>query len=284
MTSYGSTNDSSDDKELGLPAEEVECKEWRRPEQAGLLSQKGGATAGGKEDEDEDAQEEETGDDQKSVCVAMFTLVISVPALIGMWCWPALVIPLLGGTVTSASRHMSHFLNLSIDLLMLGGVTALIWYEACTKRRSSLSAPIQIVYGPAWLVSVASILILADPLRHVLQDLHLITASMYIHNCSVRALQIPARSCSVAEECGSHYCGGAYYSVNPGEDCFTCLNDGMCSEGAETFTCLSAIGWFVTVVCTYVGFALFFVGVMWNSNLIYKISKTWKSLRAKSAA
>jgi len=45
------------------------------------------------------------------------------------------VIPLLGGTVTSASRHVSHFLNLGIDVVMLGGVTAYVFYEARTKRR-----------------------------------------------------------------------------------------------------------------------------------------------------
>jgi len=166
---------------------------------------------------------------------------------------------------------------------MLGGVTAFIWYEACHKRQS-ISAPKRIIYGPAFLVSVASILILADPVRHVLQDLHyLITASMYIHNCPVRALQIPERACTMSQECGAHHCGGAYYSVNPGEDCFTCWNDGMCSEGAETFTCLSGIGWFVTVICTYVGFAFFFIGVLWNSNLIYKIATKWKNLRPTKA-
>jgi len=130
-------------------------------------------------------------------------------------------------------------------------------------------------------VAVASVLILADPLRHVLQDLHVWKANMYVHGCPDRALQLPERACSVPQDCGMHDCGEGYYSVNPGEDCFTCWADGMCSEGAETFRCLSGIGWFVTVICTYVGFAIFFVGVLWNSKLIPKIVRKWKLLRLK---
>jgi hypothetical protein len=199
------------------------------------------------------------------------------------------VIPLLGGTVTSASRHVSHYLNLGIDLIMFTLVIGYIWYEACTKRRmrvlqqSSLPQQQQhwIIYGPTHLVALASLLILADPIRHVLQDLHYWKASMYIHGCPVRAFQIPQGTCSISSECGTHDCGGGYFSVHPGEDCFTCWQDsGRCSEGAETFRCLSAIGWLVTVVSTYVGFALFFVAVLWNSNLLPKMAQKWKVLRA----
>ncbi len=82
------------------------------------------------------------------------------------------------------------------------------------------------------LVFVASTLIIADPTRHVLQDLQLIGASMY----------------------KPHY-------------------------HAETFACLSIVGWFVTVFCTYVGFALVIGGVLWNSNIFDRIAKQWMDLR-----
>ncbi len=42
---------------------------------------------------------EERGGDRRSICVAAFTLVLSTLALIDMWCWLALVIPLLGVTL-----------------------------------------------------------------------------------------------------------------------------------------------------------------------------------------
>ncbi len=62
---------------------------------------------------------------------------------------------------------------------MLGGVTAFVWYEARAKQRFVGGS----VYGPALLVFVASVLIMADPTRHVLQDLQLIGASMYKPHC-----------------------------------------------------------------------------------------------------
>jgi hypothetical protein len=170
---------------------------------------------------------------------------------------------------------------------MLGLVTGYLWYEACTKRQRrvmqaepSIKQEHWIVYGPTYLVAMASLLILADPVRHVLQDLHYWKASMYIHGCPIRALQIPESTCSASEECGTHDCGGGYFSVHPGEDCFTCWYDGMCSEGAETFRCLSWIGWLVTAFCTYVGFGLFFAGILWNSSLLPKIAQKWKLLHA----
>lgn len=179
--------------------------------------------------------------------------------------------------MTSASRHFSHMLNLIVDVLLLGSVCGYFWYQAFTKRRGSHRT----IYGPAYLVSFGSCLILADPVRHVLQDLHVWHAPMYIHACPIRALQSPERTCSQSSDCGLHSCGGGYYSDKPGTDCFTCWDDGMCSEGAETFRCLSSIGWIVTIICNYVGFMLFFASVLWNSNLRSKISRKWKALTSE---
>jgi hypothetical protein len=54
-------------------------------------------------------------------------------------------------------------------------------------------------------------------------------------------------------------------------------------ENAETFACLSLIGWIFTVGLTYSGFALFFFASFWNANLVGKlrdIADKWKSLRS----
>lgn len=180
--------------------------------------------------------------------------------------------------MTSASRHVSHYLNWGIDVVLLSAVTIYLWNES-TKRQSSSHVG---VYGPTYLVLLGSILILADPTRHVLQDLHYWHAPMYISGCPMRALQIPQRSCAASSDCGSHDCGDGYFSAHPGEDCFTCWEDtGFCSEGAETFRCLSKFGWFFTVFCTYSGFALFFVGVLWNSSAVLeRIANQWKRIRS----
>lgn len=162
-----------------------------------------------------------------------------------------------------------------VDFVLLTAVTIYLWREARVKRTDSGT-----IYGPTYLVAVGSLLILADPTRHVLQDLQLWHAPMYISNCPVRALQIPERSCSQNSDCGSHDCGDGYFSVHAGEDCFTCWQDtGMCSEGAETFRCLSKWGWMLTIVSTYLGFSLFFAGVLWNSFPVFqRIARQWKQI------
>ncbi|CAJ1932434.1 unnamed protein product [Cylindrotheca closterium] len=125
---------------------------------------------------------------------------------------------------------------------------------------------------------MGSCLILADPIRHVLQDNEMWHAPMYISNCPVRALQQPIRACSQSSDCGAHDYGGGFFADEAGTDCFTCWDNGMCSEGAETFRCLSTIGWVVTIFCSYIGFALFFTGVLWNYDLVTKIRRKWKAL------
>jgi len=55
-----------------------------------------------------------------------------------------------------------------------------------------------------------------------------------------------------------------------------------CNE--ENVTCLSAVGWVFTIVCTYSGFVLLFWGTMWNANLVQKLKQIrlqWQALRSK---
>lgn len=51
---------------------------------------------------------------------------------------------------------------------------------------------------------------------------------------------------------------------------------------SESMSCLSAVGWIFTVVCTYTGYVLLFVGTMWNADIIGKlraIRSEWARLR-----
>jgi len=52
----------------------------------------------------------------------------------------------------------------------------------------------------------------------------------------------------------------------------------------ENIKCLSILGVFFTIIATYLGFILLFIGTMWNANLLQKlkqIRKQWRALRAK---
>lgn len=50
----------------------------------------------------------------------------------------------------------------------------------------------------------------------------------------------------------------------------------------ENISCLSAVGWIFTIVCTYTGFTFLVVGSMWNANICDKLSnfrEKWNELR-----
>jgi hypothetical protein len=52
---------------------------------------------------------------------------------------------------------------------------------------------------------------------------------------------------------------------------------------SESIACLSAVGWVFTIIATYLGFTLLFVGTMWNANICEKcteIGEKWNELRA----
>jgi len=55
----------------------------------------------------------------------------------------------------------------------------------------------------------------------------------------------------------------------------------------EDMECLSVVGWFFTIIFTYLGFALLFFSTMWNAKICQKLKefrKKWAELRAESAA
>jgi len=48
---------------------------------------------------------------------------------------------------------------------------------------------------------------------------------------------------------------------------------------AESIQCLSIAGWFFTIVCTYVGYALLFVGNFWCIDFVQKVKEAWAMKR-----
>lgn len=173
--------------------------------------------------------------------------------------------------MTSASRHLSHQLNFAIDVIMMAIVTLYLLHQSSKRQRAS---GCYYLYGPTLLVVVASLLILMDPIRHVLQDAHLWHAPMYIRRCPIRDMQLPATTCRNDHDC----------SCLDGQDCFSCYDNQYCSEGRETFGCLSVYGWIFTIGTTYVGFGFFFFAVLWNADImgkIVKIQHQWQRLRRR---
>jgi len=75
------------------------------------------------------------------------------------------VIGLVGGTVTSSARSLGHYVSFGVTLAML---IMMSLYTLYTVKRRTL--PNWNKYGPLYLTLISVPLIMADLLRHVLQD------------------------------------------------------------------------------------------------------------------
>lgn len=71
------------------------------------------------------------------------------------------------------------------------------------------------------------------------------------------------------------FIGSGQYVHDPSRNCISSNNEKM--------RCLTTLGAFTTLVCTYTGFILLAVGTMWNANLVSKLKDArdkWRELRA----
>lgn len=95
-------------------------------------------------------------------------------------------------------------------------------------------------YGPAYLIAASVPLVLADNMRHLLQDAGIWPSpgsDMYLPDCP--------------------------HSVH----------------GFGGLTCLTLVGWLFTIVFTYTGFGLMMVGVAWGADLHIKLPKAYTDIR-----
>lgn len=116
-------------------------------------------------------------------------------------------------------------------------------------------------YGPLCMTLIAAPLILADLVRHLLQD-HGVWKE-----CVRNGVKWDEKAC--------RWASNQYHCDIKGPD--HCTNH-------ENLLHLSMIGLLFTIIFTYLGFVFLFIGVLWNANIIQKcgeIKKQWKELRAE---
>eukprot|EP00873_Tetraselmis_striata_P014038 jgi/Tetstr1/434302/TSEL_023408.t1 len=97
-------------------------------------------------------------------------------------------------------------------------------------------------FGPAYLCFLGVPLIMADLTRHVLQD------------------------------------SGVWPS--PGSDMYR-ADCPYSTHGISGLRCLSAVGWFFTIFCTYLGFGLLIWGMLWATDIHIKMAAAWRELRQR---
>jgi len=208
-----------------------------------------------KEGEEGEELEEQS---RKTMCVSIFTLLLSIPALIGAWCWPALVIGLISGTVSAGARKLGHWISFAITLLMMVLVNCFIFWSL--KNRSRRKGCWH-YWGPFVITCLAVPLIMADLTRHVLQD------TGVWPECDRAPDVVWSSACNWASN---------QFKCNelPAVGCIP--------DSEENMAHLSPMGIFFTIFCTYFGFLLLFIGTLWNVNIVKKlklIKQQWRELR-----
>lgn len=170
------------------------------------------------------------------------------------------MIGLLSGTVSAAARKLGHVISLAVTGFMMLLVIGFIWYSLRHRSRRRGCCH---YYGPLILIVSSVPLILAEPMRHLLQDeglwdeCHRPNGEVWPSHCTWSSSQ---------------------YECNlPGPD--HCIPDSQ-----ENIGHLSMIGWLFTIVFTYSGFVLLAFGTLWNANIIQKCRKLkqdWKRMRGQ---
>lgn len=220
-------------------------------------------------------------EDEKSkkygLWASIATTALSIPALIGGWCWPAIVLPLLDISISTAARHTAHLVTLLLDIVLIGALAVYVTYRA--KSRSANPSWFQ-KWGPTILVWAALPLICADPFRHVLSD------NDIWKSCERRCGELwPDRCLTSSNE---YQCQLPCYSTTGDPtscdsnksktiSC-TCVHDRQ-----ENWGHLSPIGVLFTLVFTYIGYFLFIVGALWSGDILDKCRKIrdqYKELRS----
>jgi len=197
-------------------------------------------------------------EDRKTLCISIFTLLMSIPALIGAWCWPALVIGLISGTVSAGARKLGHWISFGITLLMMLLVNCFIFWSLKNRSRKRGFCH---YWGPLILTMCAAPLIMGDLTRHVLQD------TGVWKECDRAPDVIWNSSCDWAS---NQY------------KCTELPAVGCLPDSHENIAHLSPMGVLFTICFTYSGFALLFVGTLWNANIVKKLKlmkKQWNELR-----
>jgi len=202
--------------------------------------------------------EEPVKESRKTLCISIFTLLMSIPALIGAWCWPALVIGLISGTVSASARKLGHWISFAITLIMMLLVNSFIFWSLKNRDRGKGCWH---YWGPLVFTICCVPLIMADLVRHVLQD------TGVWKECDRPPDVIWDSSCTWSS---SQYRCSELPAV------------GCVPNSHENMAHLSVVGVLFTICCTYGGFALLFIGTLWNADIVKKfkqIKQQWIELR-----
>jgi len=163
---------------------------------------------------------------------------------------------------TGATRSFSHYLTFGITLAVF---TNIIQFAVAKTKRSRAGKPFCRKWGPVLCLVLATFLALADLMRHLINDAW-------------------GRSCKGLEEGQSLRIFNGTESVEVGSE-FNEYCHGVSILSMHTSDGgLTAVGWLLTVVCTWSGYLLLFVGIFWLISFPQKARAHWRAIRGARRA
>lgn len=121
-------------------------------------------------------------------------------------------------------------------------------------------------WGPFILLTLATILSMADLVRHLANDAWgTVCSELENHGDAIQICTSGGSSCTQVDAKYDKYC----YSQDV-------MNE---FHGGEGFPYLTVYGWVFTIFCTWTGFLCLFIGIFWLINFPQKMRAQWRMLR-----
>jgi len=188
--------------------------------------------------------------------------------------------------ITTGARHAAHIITLIIDLVVIGGLCAYVTYKA--KDRDYPPSKWH-KWGPSILCWIAFPLIMADPLRHTLNDYNIWEGcTRSCHETWPNRCNWSSEEYKCVIECGSQFSppfNNVTCNVQP-DGSYPVVDSCSCvATSQERINHLSPMGILFTIVLTYFGFGLFMAGNLWNADIVGKcrdIKHQYRVLRGLS--
>lgn len=168
------------------------------------------------------------------------------------------MIAAISGSVSAAARSLGHAISLGVTALMMIIVNGFMVYTLKNRNRNRGKV---FYYGPVFLTILATPLILADIIRHVLQD------TGVWPECD--------RPDDVIWDSTCNWSSSQYHCNLLPPHCIPTKQENMLH--------LSPMGILFTLCFTYLGFACLMVGTLWNANICQKLKdlrSEWQELRS----
>ena len=104
-------------------------------------------------------------EDKVGVWTSLFTVALSIPALVGSCCWPLLLASFAGIAASEASKRLAHSVSFGVTLAVLTNIAQMVRWKSKTRGGNRWNKR-----GPLLLTLASVPLVMLDLTRHVLQD------------------------------------------------------------------------------------------------------------------